>query len=62
MAFRVSAISSVNSRKTYMLSETRLKPNERFFGPNYCFYWTDCFLGRKAELPLLFERAFPITI
>jgi hypothetical protein len=30
-------------------SETHLKPHERFFIPNYHFYWTDHFLRRKGE-------------
>jgi hypothetical protein len=31
-----------------LLSETRLKPNERFFIPNYHIYRTDCLPGRKG--------------
>jgi hypothetical protein len=31
-----------------LLSETHLKPHERFCIPNYYFYWTDCFPGRKG--------------
>jgi exonuclease III len=31
-----------------LLSETHLKPHERFFIPNYHYYWTDCSLGRKG--------------
>jgi hypothetical protein len=33
-----------------LLSETHLKPHERFVIPNYHFYRTDCFLGRKGIL------------
>jgi hypothetical protein len=33
-----------------LLSETHLKPHKRFFIPNYHFYQTDRFLGRK-DLP-----------
>jgi hypothetical protein len=32
-----------------MLSETHLKPHKRFFIPNYHFYQTDRFLGRKSR-------------
>jgi hypothetical protein len=35
-----------------LLSETHLKPLERFFIPNYHFYRIDRFPGKKAELPL----------
>jgi hypothetical protein len=31
-----------------LLSETYLKPHERFFIPNYHIYWTDRFPGRKG--------------
>jgi hypothetical protein len=31
-----------------LFSETHLKPHDRFFVPNYHFYWTDRFLGRKG--------------
>jgi hypothetical protein len=31
-----------------LLSETHLKPHERFCIPNYLFYWTGRFLGRKC--------------
>jgi hypothetical protein len=31
-----------------LLSETHLKPHERFFIPNYHFHPTDCFQGRKG--------------
>jgi hypothetical protein len=31
-----------------LLSETHLKPHERFYILNYHFYWTDCFPGRKG--------------
>jgi hypothetical protein len=31
-----------------LLSETHLKPYERFFIPNYHFYLTDRFPGRKG--------------
>jgi hypothetical protein len=45
-----------------LLSETHLKPHERFFILNYHIYWTDCFLSRKGELPLQLEKAFPVTL
>jgi hypothetical protein len=31
-----------------LLSETHLKPHERFFIPNYLYYQTDCFPRRKG--------------
>jgi hypothetical protein len=31
-----------------LLSETHLKPHERFLIPNYHFYRTDCFPGRRG--------------
>jgi hypothetical protein len=31
-----------------LLSETHLKPHERFFIPNYHFCWTDCYQVRKG--------------
>jgi hypothetical protein len=31
-----------------LLSETHLKPRERFFIPNYHFYRTESFQGRKG--------------
>jgi exonuclease III len=31
-----------------VLSETHLKPHERFFIPDYHFYWTRRFPGRKG--------------
>jgi hypothetical protein len=34
-----------------LLSETHLKPLERFFIPNYHIYGSDCFLGRKGISP-----------
>jgi hypothetical protein len=37
----------------WLFSQTHLKTLERFFIPNYHFYRTDRFLGRKA---------FPITM
>jgi hypothetical protein len=41
-----------------LLSETQLKPQERFFIPNYHFYRADRFPGRKGEI----EKAFLITM
>jgi hypothetical protein len=32
-----------------MLSETHLKPCEWFFTPDYRFYWTELFQGRKGQ-------------
>jgi hypothetical protein len=69
MAFGGSAMSSVNSCKTYtytvdvaLLSETHLKPHERFFIPNYNFYRLTASRAKKAELPLQLEKVFPIPM
>jgi hypothetical protein len=35
-----------------LFSESYVKPPERFFIPNYHFYWNDRFPGRKVELLL----------
>jgi hypothetical protein len=47
-----SAMSSVNSYKTYiqmsLCSQRRLKPHDRLFIPNYHFYWIDRFPGIKG--------------
>jgi hypothetical protein len=46
-------MSSVNSCKIHIdmtvLSETHLEPYERFLIPNYHFYQTDRFPGRKGS-------------
>jgi hypothetical protein len=58
-------MSSANKCKIYiyiLLSETHLKPHERFFTPNYHFYWTDRFPGRKGRTVVAVKKAFPITI
>jgi hypothetical protein len=54
----------LQNQHTYMalFSETHLKPHERFFIPNYYFYRTDRYQGKKAELPLQLEEAFPTTM
>jgi hypothetical protein len=45
-----------------LFSETHLKPHERDFISNYHFYRTDRHPGRKVELSLRLEEAFPITM
>jgi hypothetical protein len=57
-------MSSVNSRKTHIvvavLSETHLKCHERFFIPNYHFYQTDAFPGRRGRIAIAVrETHFP---
>jgi hypothetical protein len=42
-----------------LLSETHLKPHERFFVPNYHFYWTDCFPQRKAGTAVAVRKGIP---
>jgi hypothetical protein len=63
MTFGDSAMSSVISFKTYMdvalLSETHLKRHERFFIPNYHFYRTDRFPGRKCRTAVAVRKGIP---
>jgi hypothetical protein len=42
-----------------LLSETHLKPRERFFIPNCHFYRTDCFPGRKGGTAVAVRKAIP---
>jgi hypothetical protein len=42
-----------------VLSETHLRPNEKFIIPNYHFYWTDCFLGRKGRTAVAISKGVP---
>jgi exonuclease III len=42
-----------------LLSETYLKPHERFYIPNYHFYYTDCFPGRKGGTAVAVRRGIP---
>jgi hypothetical protein len=52
MAFGGGAMSSKQLQVLHidvaLLSETHLKPHERFFIPNYHFYRTERFLGREG--------------
>jgi hypothetical protein len=41
------------------LSETHLKPHERFFIPNYCFYRTDHFPRRKGGIVVAVRKGIP---
>jgi hypothetical protein len=45
-----------------LLSETHLKPHDRFFIPNCNFYRNDNFPRRKEELPLQLGKAFSVTM
>jgi hypothetical protein len=45
-----------------LLSETHLKPHERFFIPNYHFYRTDRFPGRKGGTAVAVKKVSPITM
>jgi hypothetical protein len=56
MAFGGSAVGPVNSCKTALPSETSLKPHERFFIPNYHFYWNDQFPGRKDRTAVAMRK------
>jgi hypothetical protein len=62
-AFGGSAMSSVNSCKIYinvaLPSETHLKPHERFFTPNYQFYRTRRFPGRKGRTSVAMRKYIP---
>jgi exonuclease III len=42
-----------------LLSETHLKPHERFFIPNYHFYQTDRFPGRKGGTTVAVRKGIP---
>jgi hypothetical protein len=42
-----------------LLSETHLKPHERFFIPNYHFYWTDRLPGRKGGTAVAVRKCIP---
>jgi hypothetical protein len=42
-----------------LLSETHLKPHERFFIPNYHFYRTDRFPGRKDGIAVAVRKGIP---
>jgi hypothetical protein len=42
-----------------LLSETHLKPHERFHIPNYHFYRTDCFPGRKGGTAVAVRKGIP---
>jgi hypothetical protein len=56
-------MSSVNNCKTYtnvaLLSETHLKPYERFLIPNYHFYRTDRFLRREVGTAIAVRKGIP---
>jgi hypothetical protein len=65
MALGGSAMSLVNSCNTYiyidvaLFSETHLKPHERFFTPNYQFYQTDLYPGRKGGTAVEVRKGIP---
>jgi hypothetical protein len=42
-----------------LLSETHLKPHERFFIPNYHYYRTNCFQGRKVKTAVAVRKGIP---
>jgi hypothetical protein len=42
-----------------LLSETHLTPHERFFIPNYHFYWTDHFPERKGRTAAAVRKGIP---
>ena len=44
-----------------LLSETHLKPHERFYIPNYFFYRTDRFPGRKGGTAVAIRKGIPHT-
>jgi hypothetical protein len=64
IAFVGSTMSSVNSCKTYIYMwscshETHFKLHERFFIPNYHFYRTDSFPGRKGGTAVAVRKGIP---
>jgi hypothetical protein len=42
-----------------LLSETHLKPHQRFFILNYHYYWTDRFQGSKGEIAVVVRKGTP---
>jgi hypothetical protein len=42
-----------------LLSETHLKPHGRIYIPNYHFYQTDHFPGRKGRSAILVRKGIP---
>jgi hypothetical protein len=42
-----------------LLSETYLKPHERFFIPNYHFYQTDHYVDRKGRTAIAVRKGIP---
>jgi hypothetical protein len=44
-----------------LLSETHLKPHERFFIPNYHVYRTDRFPGRKGGTAIAVRKGIPLN-
>jgi hypothetical protein len=40
-----------------VLSEMHLKPHDWFFSPNYHFYQTDCFPGRKGRTAIAVRKS-----
>jgi hypothetical protein len=42
-----------------LLSDTHLKPHERFFTPNYHIYRTDRFPGRKGGTAVAVRKGIP---
>ena len=42
-----------------LLSETHLKPHERFYIPNYSFYRTHRFPGRKGGTAVAIRKGIP---
>jgi hypothetical protein len=57
-------MSSVNSCKELhvdvaLFSETHLKSHERFFIPNFHFYRTDRYQGRKGETAVAVRKGIP---
>jgi hypothetical protein len=42
-----------------LLSETHLKPHEKCFIPNYHFYRSDHFLGRKGGTTVALRKGIP---
>jgi hypothetical protein len=42
-----------------LLSETHLKPHKRLFIPNYHFYWTDHFPGRRGGTAVALKKGIP---
>jgi hypothetical protein len=65
MALKGSALSSVNNCKRIdvaLLSQTHIKPQERYFTRNYRVYQTDCQPGFKGGTAIAVKKVSHILM